>query len=252
MDIKLLLIGITLVTLVVFLIWELKKPARSYTKKEKRRAYATNSLVFIFNNVITYLLSIVLVYQAASTFSFYNVFNFMPVWLSFMLGILLLDLCIWFWHMINHKVPLLWRFHQTHHSERYLNTTSAARFHIGELLLSVAYKSMIIILFGIPLVVFLFYEALITIFAIYHHANIALPQSIRSILEPVIITPHLHKVHHSNKQKEHDSNYGVIFSWWDKIFRTQKKLTPETIGLTYGGEKDIISFLTMPLAFPRK
>ena len=246
MDVELLLMGTTGVLFIIFLLWELYLPARVYTKASKVNSYFTNAGVFIFNNVVTYGLSISLVFVAVSSLSIHGLFGVLPLWAQYVVGIVLLDFFIWFWHMINHKVPLLWSFHQTHHSERYLNASSAVRFHVGELLLSVLFKSLILIITGIPLVVFLTYEALITIFAIYHHANIKLSPKIQSILEFVIISPRLHQTHHSEVREEHDSNYGVIFSWWDIIFKTKNKTNPERIGLSYEEEKNLRGFLAMP------
>jgi len=247
MDSALVLSVLTGITFIIFLVWELKKPARSYEKSQKENSYITNAGIFVFNNIVTYLLSVSAIFALAINLSFYNALHSLPLWIQYILGILFLDLVIWFWHMINHKVTFLWSFHQAHHAEKYLNASSAVRFHVGELMLSVLFKSFILIMFGIPLHVFLLYESFITLFAIYHHANIKLPEKIQNSLEYVIISPRLHRTHHSTKRKEHDSNYGVLFSWWDIIFKTKNTIEPKEIGLSYGGEKNLWSFLAMPL-----
>jgi sterol desaturase/sphingolipid hydroxylase (fatty acid hydroxylase superfamily) len=126
------------------------------------------------------------------------------------------------------------------------NTSSALRFHIGELLLSVAWKALLLIMTGIPLWVFALSEFLLTFCAIFHHANIEFSSRTRRVIESIIISPYLHRVHHSDIRIEHDSNYGVIFSWWDRIFATQKKLVPLQIGLMHTTEKNFWSFLRFP------
>ncbi len=247
MELEILFIVITFIVFIVFLLWELYAPARVYTHEYKKNSYITNSGVFIFNNILTYVLSVASIFVIASSLQLHGIFTLLPIPAQYIIGILLLDLLIWFWHMINHRVPFLWSFHQTHHAEKYLNTTSALRFHFGELILAVVFKSFILIILGIPLEIFLMYESLITIFAIYHHANIRLSERIQMILEYVIISPRLHQTHHSDKRSEHDSNYGVLFSWWDILFQTKDKTNPDKIGLSYGGEKNLWSFLIMPL-----
>jgi len=244
---ELVLLITTVSVFIIFLLWENFAPAREYEKDSKKNSYITNGGVFIFNNAVTYVLSIGAVYVFASKFSINPMFNFIPGWLAFIIGVLFLDLAIWFWHRINHRVKFLWLFHQTHHAETYLNASSALRFHIGELLLSVLFKTVLLIVTGIPLWVFVFYESLITIFAIFHHANISLGKRAESFLERIIISPRMHQAHHSDIRKEHDSNYGVLFSWWDIVFKTKNDVAPKRIGLTYGGEKNIWSFLIMPL-----
>ena len=239
------------VVLVVFLLWETKRPAREYSESEKKNSYLTNTFVFLLNNVVFYLAGIGAVYATISTLDRGTFFGDVPLWLQWILGILLLDLAIWFWHFMNHKIPLLWQFHQTHHSEKYLNATSALRFHLGELLLSAGYKIGILYITNIPLGIFVAYEAIITICAIYHHANIRMPEKLRNILERIIITPRLHRIHHSDKRTQHDSNYGVLFSWWDILFKTRQKSRLEKIGLLYGGDKNLMSFLLMPFTKQR-
>lgn len=246
MDRELILVIIGGITLAIFILLELWKPERKYLKEIKKNSYVTNIELFVFNNVITYFAGLSAVYLLVHNFSLHQSFQQIPVWGQYVVGIVLLDFIIWIWHLVNHKITFLWLFHQTHHSEKYLNATSALRFHIGELVFSVIYKSTILIVLGIPLYVFFLYEFLITLFAIFHHSNIALPNRVRNIVEYFFITPRLHRVHHSDKRQEHDSNYGVIFVWWDKIFKTQQKRAPKNIGLSYGGEKNFVSFLLMP------
>ncbi len=246
MDFILLTIGALL--LVVLLFSELYKPARSYATGIKKRSYITNTLLFLFNNIVLYAFQLSVVFLLVSTYSKSWGLNNAPLWVQLILGILFLDLSIWLWHLLNHKYNFLWRFHKCHHSEKYLNVTSAIRFHIGELLLSVIFKSAVILLLGIPFWIFAIYESLITLFAMFHHANITLSNKMQKILNYVIVTPNMHRAHHSTLRSEHDSNYGVIFSWWDKLFSTYKGIIPDKIGLAGVEEKGFLKTLIYPIS----
>jgi len=247
MSIEIVYIGITIVMTMVLIALELVVPARAYAKQTKKNSYLTNALIFGSNNVITIALqvsavfAVVLLWSPSSSY-----FMILPLWVQAIAGVLILDLAIWVWHMLNHKLPLLWMFHKCHHSETYLNASSALRFHIGELLLSVLWRSAVLIIFGVPLWVFVLNEFLLTLFALFHHANIKLSPSIRRYLEMIIITPYLHRVHHSDMRNEHDTNYGVIFSFWDRLFGTMHRVVPDRIGLAGVADKNIFTFLTFP------
>lgn len=243
------MITTTVILATILLTLELLYPARVYVEKVKKFSYLTNGLLFIFNNVINFFLKISVVYLFISNHVYSYFVHFNP-FTSVLIGILILDFSIYIWHRLNHKIPFLWNFHKCHHSETYLNTTSSIRFHIGELLLSVIFKSIILLITGIPFAIFIFYEALITIFALFHHANINLPEKAQFYVSKVLITPVIHRTHHSDNRKEYDTNFGVIFMWWDHIFRTLHLTNPKNIGISEGGEKNFITFLKFP--FPNK
>lgn len=247
MNIEIMYVASTVVLAILLVTLELLFPARDYTKKNIKNSYITNLLIFGSNNVITIALqvsavfAVVLLWSPSSSY-----FMTMPVWLQGMLGVLILDFSIWVWHMLNHKIPVLWTFHKCHHSETYLNASSALRFHIGELLLSVVWKSAVLIVIGIPLWVFVLSEFFLTVFALFHHANIQMKSKMRTVIEMVIITPYLHRVHHSDIRSEHDANYGVIFTFWDRMFGTLQRLVPQRIGLKEVESKNIFTFLMFP------
>ena len=245
------MITITVLVAVCLIVLELAKPARVYEEKMKKLSYFTNGVIFVFNNIITFFLNISIVYIFVSDHT-YSYFSYLDSAVALILGIIILDFSIYIWHRLNHKISFLWNFHKCHHSEIYLNTTSAVRFHIGELFRSLLFKTILLVITGIPYFVFVFYEALITIFALFHHANIALPDKAQDCVSRILITPAIHRVHHSEVRKEHDTNFGVIFSWWDHIFRTLHTTTPKKIGLSYGGEKNFYTFLKFPLEKQKK
>ena len=142
-------------------------------------------------------------------------------WPGLLLDLVLLDFWIYWWHRANHEIPLLWRFHQVHHLDEMLDTTTALRFHFGEVALSAVVRALVIIVFDIPLASVVVFEALVLASAIFHHSDARLPAGIERRLARVIITPSIHWVHHHAIRSDTDSNYGTIFSFWDPLFRSR-------------------------------
>lgn len=147
-----------------------------------------------------------------------------PFWAQALLSILILDFAIWAQHLITHKVPLFWRFHRVHHADRDFDVTTAVRFHPMEIAASMALKIGLIYLIGPPAVAVLAFEILLNGTALFNHANLALPRWLDAILRLVIVTPDMHRVHHSIRREEHDSNFGFALSVWDRIFRTYRAM----------------------------
>jgi len=161
----------------------------------------------------------------------------MPFYLEIVLGVMLLDLAIYFQHVISHKVPIFWRLHRVHHADRDIDVTTGFRFHPIEIALSVLYKGVVIILLGPVTLAVVIFEILLNASAMFNHANVRLPQKIDQLLRRVIVTPDFHRVHHSEIQPETDSNYGFFLSIWDRVFKTynaqpQKGHDDMVIGLT--------------------
>jgi len=157
-----------------------------------------------------------------------------PAWAETVGGLLLLDLWMYGWHVANHKVPLLWRFHRMHHSDNRLDASSAVRFHLGEVLLSVLLRLGVIALLGLTVRQVLLYELILLPVILLHHANLALPRPLEAPARWLFVTPDIHHVHHSRVPRETDSNYGSVLPWWDRLFRTFRMQTPEN--LRYGLE----------------
>ena len=161
-----------------------------------------------------------------------------PEWWSggsgLILDLLLLDALIYWWHRANHVVPFLWRFHEIHHRDGFLDTTSALRFHFGEVLLSAAARALIIILFAIPFQSVVVFEALVLAAALFHHSNLKLPARWEALLARIVVTPSIHWVHHHAKRSDTDANYATILSLWDPLFgsRAAGRRRPDmTIGI---------------------
>ena len=175
--------------------------------------------------------------------------------LGLLLDLLLLDLLIYWWHRANHELPFLWRFHEVHHLDRFLDSTTALRFHFGEILLSALVRALIIALFDIPISSILLFEGLILIAAIFHHSNLALPAGLERALARVIITPSIHWVHHHAVRSDTDANYGTVLSIWDPLFGTRSP-TPRDlampIGVEGGEERTIPQLLLRPFVGGRR
>jgi len=134
--------------------------------------------------------------------------------------VILLDLAIYFQHRAFHRWPIFWRFHQVHHCDVTLDTTTALRFHPLEILLSMAYKICIVLAIGAPVIAVIVFEILLNAGALFNHANIRIPGRLEPLLRLFIVTPDMHAIHHSTKKCETDSNYGFFFSIWDRIFHS--------------------------------
>ena len=161
-----------------------------------------------------------------------------PPWLEWAAAIVLFDLWMYGWHVANHKVPLLWRFHQVHHADAELDASSALRFHTGEIALSSLSRLAILPLLGMTIPQLLVYELILQPIILLHHSNVRFPAALDRILRLLIVTPRIHWVHHSKLRSEHDANYASVFSFWDRLFRTLRWKDPPAIemGLEYTGE----------------
>ena len=165
------------------------------------------------------------------------------------LDLVLLDVLIYWWHRANHVVPLLWRFHSVHHLDRFLDTTSAVRFHAGEVVLSALARAGVIVVLAIPLASVLIFEALVLMAAMFHHSNLRLPPKLELALSLLVVTPSIHWVHHHRVRADTDSNYCTILSLWDRLFasRSPHARTPDmTIGTEGREEERVLGLLAAP------
>lgn len=155
-----------------------------------------------------------------------------PAWLQWLVVLILFDAWMYLWHRLNHRVPLLWRFHAVHHSDREMDATSAFRFHTGEIALSFLARLMVLPLLGMTMPQLLLYETVLLPVILFHHSNVRLPPGIDRALRWLIVTPRMHWVHHSRQQPETDSNFASVLSVWDRCCRTFRlRDRPETIEL---------------------
>ncbi|MFC4351875.1 sterol desaturase family protein [Fodinicurvata halophila] len=165
------------------------------------------------------------------------------------LDLVLLDFLIYWWHRANHELPFLWRFHEVHHLDRFLDSSSALRFHFGEVLLSAMARAGVIILLGFPVSSILVFETLVLMATIFHHSNLRLPPRTERVLARLFITPSIHWVHHHARQRDTDSNYGTLFSFWDPLFASRSPTARDPvmpIGVEREDERPYASLLLRP------
>ncbi len=144
----------------------------------------------------------------------------LPNIVAIILTIILFDGLIWLQHLVFHKVPFLWRMHRVHHSDTDIDLTTGIRFHPFEMILSMAFKIALVFAFGAPVAGVFLYEVILLVMALFNHANLHLPEKFDARLRLFVVTPAMHRVHHSSRPKETDSNYGNFLSIWDHLFHT--------------------------------
>jgi sterol desaturase/sphingolipid hydroxylase (fatty acid hydroxylase superfamily) len=146
-----------------------------------------------------------------------------PVWLATAASILVLDLAVWAQHRLSHAVPILWRLHRVHHADPDVDALTALRFHPVEIALSLVWKGAVVLALGAPAAAVLAFEALLNASALFNHANARLPAPVERIARLLIVTPDLHRVHHSPDQPETNSNFGFLLSVWDRLSGTLRE-----------------------------
>ena len=206
---------------VAFFILERVRPAAraplATTSSGSSRRLLRNGALWLLNSGLSPLLVVPLTAWAATVS-----LDWRPPWWSgwggLLLDLLLLDFLIYWWHRANHELPFLWRFHEVHHRDEFLDATSAVRFHFGEILLSALARAAVIWLLGFPLSSVLLFETLVLMASIFHHSNLKLPPALEGKLSKVVITPAIHWVHHHARRQDTDSNYGTVLLLWDQLF----------------------------------
>lgn len=158
-----------------------------------------------------------------------GLFHWLPVppWLAAALTFVGLDWAYYWWHRLNHVVPLFWRFHHVHHTDLDLDVSTAARFHLGEILLSVPFRAVVALLLGPPVLALLIYELCFEVATLFHHSNSRLPLGVERALNKVVVTPRMHGIHHSIVKRETDSNWSTVFCWWDVLHGTIRRDIPQ-------------------------
>ncbi|HWM24679.1 MAG TPA: sterol desaturase family protein [Chthoniobacterales bacterium] len=158
-------------------------------------------------------------WSADKPFGLLHLFS-LPVWAEFALSFLLMDLAFYYWHVANHRVPFLWRFHNVHHIDPDLDVSTAFRFHFGEIALSTVFSVVQVSFIGISPWAFAAYHLVFQTEVLFHHSNWRLPIGFERLLSLVFVTPRMHGIHHSQVERENKSNFGTVFTWWDRLHRT--------------------------------
>ncbi|MGH9941893.1 MAG: sterol desaturase family protein [Pyrinomonadaceae bacterium] len=180
----------------------------------------------------------------------------LPRWLETALAVLLLDYTLYLWHVLTHRAPFLWRFHIAHHADLELTTTTALRFHFGELLISVAWRAGQILLIGVSSRALSVWQTLLLLSIMFHHSNARLPYWLERRLVYLIVTPRMHGIHHSTVRAETDSNWSSGLTIWDRLHGTLRLDVPQAeieIGVpAYRAPKDVTLAQTLALPFVRQ
>jgi len=173
-----------------------------------------------------------------------------------LIGIVLLDYTLWWWHWASHRVPVLWRFHLVHHVDRDLDASTALRFHFGELALSIPIRAAQMILIGVDPRTLWLWQTILFASILFHHANVRLPFRVERLLGKVIVTPRMHGIHHSDRLDETNTNWSSLLSWWDYLHGTMRLDVPQaeiTIGVpAYSAPSDVTIGRILLMPFKRQ
>ena len=179
----------------------------------------------------------------------------LPVWINFLAAFLLLDYGNYLWHVLLHQLPVLWRFHLVHHTDLDLDVLTATRFHFIELFASVIFRGGIIFMLGVMPQTVLIYEIAFEAATQFHHSNLRLPAKMETMLGKIFVTPRMHGIHHSVIKHETDSNYSVIFSFWDRLHKTLRLSIHQdalTIGVpSYQNADELTGWFLLKLPFTK-
>ena len=232
--------------LLVFWILEGAIPLLPMHYKKTKRRHAGVNLLFTVIHLIIHTGLAVLIIKLSDwclQYGFGMVYWFHSgIIMTIVIGVLALDFSSWLVHIVMHKSRFLWRFHLIHHSDNNVDVTTGLRHHPGDSLLRGIFFILLIFISGAPMYSVMIYQTLVVLSTAFTHANISLPRVLDKALSFILVSPNMHKVHHHWKQPFTDSNYGAVFSFWDRLLGTFKKLDPKDIryGLDhyYPNEKD--------------
>ena len=253
---------IFLVVLTLMLAWERLRPFRCFQQPKSRRISINLGMMLVNFGVLRLLTAggvfATAGYAAEHRLGLFNQLDLVP-WIAIFSGLLILDLAIYLQHRLLHVVPLFWQFHKVHHSDPGFDTTTGVRFHPLEALFSMYYKMALVLAIGVSPWTVVAFETLLNACALFNHGNVQIPQLGERFVRKILITPDLHRIHHSSVRAETDSNFGFSVPWWDQAFKTYRgspSLSQEKIciGILERGSSEPPSFrdlLQMPFTRTR-
>ena len=242
----------------VMAIWEIVAPRRTLMVSKTIRW--TNNLGIVLLN--TMLLRLLFPAAAVGMAVFaenngWGLFNYLsaPFWLAVIVSVIAMDFVIYLQHVLVHAVPALWRLHRVHHADLDYDVTTGARFHPIEIILSMLLKFATIVVLGPPIVAVVIFEILLNATAMFNHSNVKIPRYIDRLLRWLVVTPDMHRVHHSVEDDEANSNFGFNLPWWDRLFGTYRDQPrggheAMTIGIHKYRKPKQVSWLPGMLALP--
>jgi sterol desaturase/sphingolipid hydroxylase (fatty acid hydroxylase superfamily) len=214
-------VGSFITVLAVMMIWEAVLPNRKSPVANTKRWVSNFFLVFcgalVGRLLVPAGLAFVALFANENSFGLLNLIA-LPHWVAIIVAMILLDALIYWQHRIFHRVPILWRLHRVHHADPHLDASTGLRFHPVEIALSLGVKGLGILLLGVPVEAILLFEIVLNGSAIFNHSNIRLPAWLEKPLRTIIVTQAMHRIHHSQKVSETDSNFGFCLSIWDRLF----------------------------------
>ena len=218
-------LGFFLGIFAVIALWEWRSPRRRL--QTSRAVRWINNLGLVLINTLVVRLAFpaaalgMAVFAGEQGWGLFNYFT-VPFWAAVLASVIVMDFFIWLQHVMVHAIPVLWRLHRVHHADMDFDVTTGARFHTLEMLLSLFIKFMVIVLLGPPVVAVLVFEVVLNATAMFNHGNIRIPAGLDRLLRLVLVTPDMHRVHHSVEDDETNSNFGFNLPWWDRLFGTYR------------------------------
>jgi len=237
-------LAVFLAVFILLAIAEVFSPRRKLNYAKLQR-WMNNIAISVINTVIVRI-SFPIAGVAATLFAQERQWGLLnqystPGWLNIVIFLLVFDLTIYWQHRLFHAVPLLWRFHRMHHTDLDYDLTTGNRFHPASILISSAIKLVLIIALGASAAAILIAELLLNVTSMFNHSNLKLPLALDTMLRKIIVTPDMHRIHHSTDNFEHNNNFGFNFSWWDHLFGTylhNPKQPHETMDIGISGLQD--------------
>jgi sterol desaturase/sphingolipid hydroxylase (fatty acid hydroxylase superfamily) len=243
--------------LIIVALWELLAPRRKLTMSKPVRWASNLGIVFIDTAIVKLIFPVLAIHVAfvaqENSWGLLNNIT-LPYWVEVVIGILILDGIIYLQHVMFHAVPLLWRLHMMHHADLDYDVTTGLRFHPLEIIMSMVIKMASIAALGASPVTVVLFEIILNATAMFNHGNIKLPLGLDAVLRLLVVTPDMHRVHHSVTIRETNSNFGFNFPWWDRLFGTYRAQPAAghegmTIGLAQfrdPGKNNLIGMLVLP------
>ena len=235
------------------LLCEHTLPIRRVRHQRLLKRISRNLSLFGLNSIVSPLLVLYTAFVAESFSLGWRGEMWQTGLLPLVCDLLLIDVFIYWWHRANHMVPFLWRFHEVHHLDVELDSTTGVRFHVGEVMLSAFVRSLFVILLDIPIASVLVAEIMLLLASLLQHSNLHLPSVWERRFGYVVVTPRWHEFHHRARRQDTDSNYGNLLSLWDRLFSTvNPQRTPASVGIGVERRGDLPFFALLLAPFFRK
>ncbi len=250
--------GFFFAVLAIMAVWEILAPRRTLNVSKSTR-WMNNLGIAALNTIILRLIfpAAAIGMAALAETQGWGVLNYIqsPIWLTLIVSVIIMDAVIYFQHVLVHAVPVLWRLHRVHHADLDFDVTTGSRFHPIEIILSLLIKFATIIVLGPPIIAVVIFEVLLNTTSMFNHANVRIPKSVDRLLRWFIVTPDMHRVHHSVEDDETNSNFGFNLPWWDRLFGTYRNQPRAghklmTIGINTFRDRQHCTLLPGMLAMP--